>query len=104
MALSRCFPVTIDLRICKCCVNLIKEIEGYVWDEKSIRSGVDKPMKQRDHAIDALRYVLFTHFGGKSTLKDYNKQEAHLQSEQKKWQQNPMAYPGFVNSPGWQSY
>lgn len=93
-----------DLRICKSCVNLVKEIEGYVWDEKSIRMGVDKPIKQRDHAIDALRYVLFTHFGSKSTLKEYNKQEAHAQAEQKKWQQNPMAYPGFVNSPGWQSY
>ena len=39
-----------NLVICKNCVNLIKEIEGYVWDERAVKNGEDKPLKQRDHA------------------------------------------------------
>jgi PBSX family phage terminase large subunit len=93
-----------DLRICKCCTNLIKEIEGYVWDDKCIRLGIDKPVKQRDHAIDALRYVLFTYFGGKTSLKETNREEQHAKSEQAKWNKNPMNYPGYTNSSGWQAY
>lgn len=36
--------------------NLLAEIGGYVWDEKAAMQGEDKPVKQRDHACDALRY------------------------------------------------
>lgn len=36
--------------------NLLSEIGGYVWDEKSAEHGEDRPVKQRDHACDALRY------------------------------------------------
>lgn len=91
-----------DLVICSACKNLLKEIESYVWDEKSVRLGEDKPVKQRDHALDALRYVLFSHFGHKSSLKEINREDSYLKGEQRKWQQNPMAYPGFVGSSGWQ--
>jgi len=96
-----------DLKICrgdngKECFNLIKEIESYVWDISSIKRGIDKPLKQRDHAIDALRYALYTHFGTRGCLKEISKQERYQQAQEKKWQQNPMAYPGFTNSHGWQ--
>jgi len=96
-----------DLIICKGpsgrdCANLIKEIEGYVWDISSIKRGIDKPLKQRDHAIDALRYALYSHFGAMNTLKQPSKLERHQQAEQRRWQQNPMGYPGFTNSQGWQ--
>jgi PBSX family phage terminase large subunit len=47
--------------ICKQCPNLIREIGMYVWDEKQSQKGYDEPMKQNDHAIDAVRYVLATH-------------------------------------------
>lgn len=50
------------LKICKSCKNLVKEIGSYVWDEKSIKLGIDKPLKVRDHCCDVLRYVCFTHF------------------------------------------
>lgn len=43
------------------CVNLIKEIESYVWDEKKSQRGDDEPVKKADHAIDALRYAIATH-------------------------------------------
>ena len=53
------------LKILKGCKNLIQEFQSYVWDDKSKLSGIDKPKKQDDHALDALRYALFTHLFGK---------------------------------------
>lgn len=50
------------LKICRNCKNLIGEIQSYVWDEKSQLTGVDKPKKENDHALDAMRYALFTHY------------------------------------------
>lgn len=50
-----------NLFICRECDNLIREIEGYVWDSKLAAKGEDAPMKQNDHAIDALRYAILTH-------------------------------------------
>lgn len=40
------------------CPNLLKEIAGYIWDEKAAMIGEDKPLKIRDHSCDALRYVV----------------------------------------------
>lgn len=48
------------------CVNLIREIEGYCWDPKISAKGKDEPIKQNDHAIDALRYALMGHMGGEN--------------------------------------
>jgi len=50
-----------NLYVCKDCPNLIKEIEGYVWDSKKSAQGDDAPVKKGDHAIDALRYCMATH-------------------------------------------
>jgi PBSX family phage terminase large subunit len=44
------------LKVSKKCVNLIREIESYVWDEKAQLRGEDAPLKKNDHACDALRY------------------------------------------------
>ena len=52
-------------KICLKCKNLIKEFQSYVWDSKSLLTGVDKPLKENDHALDALRYALYSHFFGK---------------------------------------
>jgi len=43
------------------CKNLIREIEGYVWDTKKSQQGEDEPVKKADHAVDALRYCIQTH-------------------------------------------
>lgn len=50
-----------SLFVCENCVNLIREIEGYVWDPKEAEKGKDKPMKKNDHCVDALRYIINTH-------------------------------------------
>lgn len=91
-----------DLIICRQCKNLIKEIEGYVWDMKSSKNGKEAPLKQKDHAVDAMRYALYSHFGKRDTLKTTTPEQAYANSQQRKWAQNPMAYPGFTNSNGWQ--
>ena len=41
------------LKISEKCENLIKEINGYVWDDKA---SDERPKKENDHACDALRY------------------------------------------------
>ncbi|MGY1946582.1 PBSX family phage terminase large subunit [Nocardia asiatica] len=42
------------------CPELIKEIPGYVWDEKASAEGKDQVVKLNDHGIDAARYLLVT--------------------------------------------
>ncbi len=53
------------LKICRSCKNVIKEFQSYVWDKKSALTGIDKPKKENDHALDAIRYALYTHLFGK---------------------------------------
>ena len=50
-------------KICACCKNTIREYETYVWDNKAAEKGEDRPKKEHDHAMDAQRYALYTHFG-----------------------------------------
>lgn len=49
------------------CINTFKEFFSYVWDEKAIERGEDKPIKTMDHAMDAIRYfvntILFRNLG-----------------------------------------
>lgn len=42
------------------CVHTIKEFASYIWDTKAAEHGEDKPVKQRDHCLDALRYMCYT--------------------------------------------
>ncbi len=49
-----------NLVVCSECKNLIREIEGYVWDSKLAEKGKDAPVKKADHGVDSLRYVLAT--------------------------------------------
>ena len=44
------------LLVNKSCAPLIGELGTYLWDEKSCKLGIDKPLKERDHGPDALRY------------------------------------------------
>ena len=48
------------LFFCSRCKNTIKEFGSYVWDTKACERGEDKPMKQHDHAMDAVRYFCYT--------------------------------------------
>lgn len=40
------------------CPATVKEFYSYMWDEK--RTDEDKPVKENDHAMDALRYFIQT--------------------------------------------
>lgn len=42
------------------CPNLVRELAEYVWDEKAMERGEDKPVKGNDHAPDAMRYNVAT--------------------------------------------
>ena len=42
------------------CPALLKEMHGYLWDEKARQRGEERPLKERDHAMDALRYLCHT--------------------------------------------
>lgn len=50
------------------CTNTIDEYQSYVWDDKAQLIGIDKPLKQFDHAVDTDRYCLTStdvkHSGG----------------------------------------
>ena len=50
-----------NLYVMDCCSNLIKEIENYVWDPAKSKRGEDAPLKEGDHACDAMRYACYTH-------------------------------------------
>lgn len=51
---------TQQLLIHSSCTNLLEEIPGYVWDRKATERGEDAPVKENDHAVDALRYAVAT--------------------------------------------
>lgn len=46
------------VKICANCTHTIKEMGMYRWNEKSVDS--DKPIKEDDHCMDAMRYFVFT--------------------------------------------
>ena len=43
-------------------VNLIRESQGYKWKEDKYENILDEPLKFNDHAVDAWRYGVYTHF------------------------------------------
>ena len=56
MAVGNAFA-TKRLLIHDSCTNLLEELPGYVWDTKAQDLGEDAPVKENDHALDALRYA-----------------------------------------------
>lgn len=50
------------------CVNTRKEFASYIWDAKAAEHGEDKPVKQFDHAMDAVRYFCYTVLGVRRAL------------------------------------
>ena len=49
--------VLVNKEMCPC---LLKEVHNYVWDAKARQRGEEKPLKENDHAMDALRYLCHT--------------------------------------------
>lgn len=52
-----------ELLFTKDCTNTIAEFGAYRWDDKAAEHGEDKPIKQDDHAMDAVRYFVSTILG-----------------------------------------
>lgn len=52
-----------ELLVTKDCVNTIAEFGMYRWDDKAAEHGEDKPVKEDDHAMDAIRYFVSTILG-----------------------------------------
>jgi len=48
------------IKIAERCVNTIKEIRNYKWKEDRNGNILDEPVKFMDHAMDAMRYAVYT--------------------------------------------
>ena len=48
------------------CKNTIMEFASYIWDPKAAERGEDRPIKQHDHAMDAVRYFCYTILNNKT--------------------------------------
>lgn len=57
-----------QLKIVKDCTNVIEEMEMYVWDSKKALRGIEEPVKQKDHSLDALRYAIYTAYGQRKSM------------------------------------
>lgn len=51
------------LHIHERCSNLVKEIREYKWKEDSRGEPLEQPVKENDHACDALRYAVYSRLG-----------------------------------------
>ena len=51
------------------CVNTIKQLYSYSWDTRASNRGKEQPLKSDDHAVDCLRYALWS---TKIRESDYN--------------------------------
>lgn len=50
------------------CRNTIMEFSAYTWDSKAGERGEDKPVKQHDHCMDAVRYMAYTVIRGRGGI------------------------------------
>lgn len=49
------------IRVHENCTNMRTEFSSYMWDEKAAQNqGKEQPLKQKDHSMDALRYLVNT--------------------------------------------
>ena len=46
------------IRVSSVCTALLAELESYRWDSKAALRGEEKPLKENDHSLDALRYMV----------------------------------------------
>lgn len=45
-------------RVLSRCKHVIQELNSYSWDPKAQQRGEDKPIKEHDHCLDGIRYVV----------------------------------------------
>lgn len=59
-----------------CCNETFTEFASYIWDEKSVERGEDKPLKENDHHMDETRYFVNTIIYGLRKKKKKKRGEA----------------------------
>lgn len=85
------------------CVNLIREIKGYVWDPKASKNGEEKPIKKDDDALDALRYLIKSYMKNKTSFVD--EEEADRFAGSLAGKRSPMdTWQGAVQRIDWPGY
>ncbi len=45
-----------EILVCSECERILDEFGVYIWDDKAAQRGDERPVKQSDHSLDALRY------------------------------------------------
>lgn len=50
-----------QMKVTKRSVNVIRELRGYVWQKDRDGNALNEPAAVNDHAMDAMRYAVFTH-------------------------------------------
>ncbi|CAM3001392.1 PBSX family phage terminase large subunit [Hathewaya histolytica] len=48
------------VKVNDCCKETMKEFTSYVWDPKKASIGMEEPLKDKDHCMDAMRYFIYT--------------------------------------------
>lgn len=56
------------LKVFRSCVQTIDELNTYQWQIDKSENFLEKPVKQNDHLLDALRYCIFTAFDQEEKL------------------------------------
>jgi PBSX family phage terminase large subunit len=83
-----------DLKISSSCRNLIAEMQGYSWDPYKSEKGEDVPLKRLDHAVDSLRYGVFSYFGHKLSLREPSQDQMEGRTLGSLREQTGDQYPG----------
>lgn len=51
-----------NLMVHQSCKTLIEQCQNYAWCPKAAQRGEDRPIKEQDHAVDAVRYIMASVF------------------------------------------
>ena len=60
------------LYVTKSSVNVIKELRNYVWMKDKDGNALNVPIDKFNHALDAMRYAVYTHFAQRAGAGQYN--------------------------------
>ncbi len=60
------------LYVTKSSVNVIKELRNYVWAKDKDGNSLNVPIDKFNHALDAMRYAVYTHFAQRAGAGQYN--------------------------------
>ncbi len=64
-------------------INILEEVESYIWKRDSDDNATDQPVKIDDHAMDAIRYVVHT-YGTKYWLRSQGKTSKRLRQKRER--------------------